>query len=93
MEMRIKTSRLTSNLSILNTYAPGIDYEYSEITERREATNNYMVNLPKNLIECWCTDNNGQPQYTEENKNIIGKSTLSKKQPYINGLHLAETCD
>ena len=49
--------------------------------------------MPKNLTKCRRTDNNGQPQHTEENKNRIGKWALGNKKPNINGLYLTQTCD
>ena len=93
MEIRIKTGKLTKNLSILNTYAPDSNYEFNEIREYWEAVDNFAHNLPKNLIKCWRTDNNGQPQNNEENKKYIGKWTLENKEPNINGLHLMQACE
>ena len=93
MEIRIKTGKLTKNLSILNTYAADSNYEFSVIRERRGDVNKHIFAQPKNLINFRRTDNNGQPHQTEHNKNVIGDRTLRNKQPNINGLHLNETCE
>ena len=72
MEIRLKTGKLTDNITIPNTYAPGRKYEFSEISERREQ-HITIYNLPNNLIKCWCADNNGLPQHTDDNNTFIGK--------------------
>ena len=90
MEIRLKTGKLAKNLSILNTYAPGGNYEFNEIMESWGTSGNFIRNLPTNLIKCWHTDNNGQPQRNDNNRNI-GKWTLGNKDPNANGLHLTQT--
>ena len=76
--VRIKTGKLTKNLSILNTYAPGSNYEFNEIKEHRGEVNKYITNQPKNLINCWRTDNNGQPLQNENNKMSSGTGHSAK---------------
>ena len=57
------------------------NYEFIEIKERWGAVNNYVYNQPKNLIKCRRANNNGQPQQTSENKNLIGKWAIGTKRP------------
>ena len=76
---------------MVNTYAADSNYEFREIRGRCGDVNQHIFSQPKNLINPRCTDN-GQPQQTEHNKNVIGNWALGNKQPDINGLHLNEAC-
>ena len=72
MEIRVKTGKLTKNLSIPNTYAPDSNYEFNDIRERWETVGDFARNLPTNITKCWRKDNNGQPKRNENNQKIIG---------------------
>ena len=74
--MRLKAGKLNKNMSMLNTYAPDISYEFNEIKTRGGIVDNSIRIPPRNLIKCWRTDNNGQPKHTNGNQNFIGGWTL-----------------
>ena len=93
MEIMIKTAILTNIMPVLNTYAPGRNYEFSEIKDRRGAANNYIRNQAGNLIKWWRTDNNGPSTHSNDNEKYTGKWTLENKQTNTNGVRLADTCE
>ena len=91
--MGLRTGKFAKKVSILNTYSPYSNYEFEGIKDSWRIVNNFVHKQPEKLIKCWRTDNNGQPQHTNENKNVIGRWTLRNTQPNINGLHLTKTCE
>ena len=47
MDLIVKTGRLADNSSVLNTYAPDNNYEFSEIKALLDSVSNYSENQPK----------------------------------------------
>ena len=78
MELRLKTVDSINNISIINTYAPHMSYEWEEINKYWSKTQKLLKNIPNNLIKIWRTDNTGQIAHGET-YNSIGKWTTAKE--------------
>ena len=88
MEIRSKTGKSINNLSILNTYAPHMQYDQEDISNYWEEVRKTLDGVHKNLIKIWRTDNNGKIAQTEQNESI-GKWTIGTKTDIGNGGNFA----
>jgi len=80
MEIRLKTGTNIPDISILNTYAPRMGYNFDEINAYWTDIDNYISTIPHNLVKIGCTDNNGQiaNKVGRPDNNLIGNHIIAK---------------
>ena len=59
MDIRIKTCK-ENNISMFNTYANREQYNEEKRINYRNRINVVITHVPRNIIQIWRTDNNGE---------------------------------
>ena len=77
MEIRIRTGNGVDNISILNTYAPHMQYNEDGRSDYWGQVNGVIKNLPHGIIQIWCPHNNGQIANPNRNKQVIGEWAIN----------------